>query len=36
LLHKIAKGEGIGAVLSEGSREAAKKLGKGAEEFSVE
>jgi len=36
LLHKIAKREGIGAVLSEGSREAAKRLGKGAEEFSVE
>jgi len=36
LLHKIAKKEGIGAVLSEGSREAAKRLGKGAEEFSVE
>jgi aldehyde:ferredoxin oxidoreductase len=36
LLHKIAKREGIGAVLSEGSREAARRLGKGAEEFSVE
>ncbi len=36
LLHKIAKREGIGAVLSEGSREAAKKLGQGAEEFSIE
>jgi aldehyde:ferredoxin oxidoreductase len=36
LLHKIAKREGIGAVLSEGSREVAKRLGKGAEEFSVE
>jgi aldehyde:ferredoxin oxidoreductase len=36
LVHKIAKKEGIGAVLSEGSREAAKRLGKGAEEFSVE
>jgi aldehyde:ferredoxin oxidoreductase len=36
LLHKIAKQEGIGAVLSEGSKEAAKKLGKGAEEFAVE
>jgi aldehyde:ferredoxin oxidoreductase len=36
LLHKIAKKEGIGAVLSEGTREAAKRLGKGAEEFSVE
>jgi len=34
LVHKIAKKEGIGAVLSEGSREAAKRLGKGAEEFS--
>ena len=36
LLHKIAKKEGIGALLSEGSREAAKRLGKGAEEFAVE
>ena len=36
LLHRIAKKEGIGAVLSEGSREAAKKLGKGAEAFAVE
>jgi aldehyde:ferredoxin oxidoreductase len=36
LLHKIAKKEGIGAVLCEGSREVAKKLGKGAEEFTVE
>jgi aldehyde:ferredoxin oxidoreductase len=36
LLHKIAKKEGIGALLSEGSREAAKKLGKGADEFTVE
>jgi aldehyde:ferredoxin oxidoreductase len=36
LLHKIAKKEGIGAVLSEGTREAAKRLGKGAEEFAVE
>jgi aldehyde:ferredoxin oxidoreductase len=36
LLHKIAKKEGIGAVLSEGTREVAKSLGKGAEEFAVE
>ena len=36
LLHKIAKKEGIGAVLSEGTREAAKKLGKNAQEFTVE
>ena len=36
LLHKIAKKEGIGAVLSEGSREVAKKLGKRAEEFAIE
>jgi aldehyde:ferredoxin oxidoreductase len=36
LLHKIARKEGIGAVLSEGSREAARRLGKGAEEFTVE
>jgi aldehyde:ferredoxin oxidoreductase len=36
LVHKIAKKEGIGAILSEGTREAAKRLGKGAEEFAVE
>ncbi len=36
LLHKIVKKEGIGALLSEGSREAAKRLGKGADEFAVE
>ena len=36
LLHKIAKQEGIGAVLSEGSRKAAKRLCKEAEEFTVE
>jgi aldehyde:ferredoxin oxidoreductase len=36
LLHIIAKKEGIGAILSEGTREAAKRLGKGAEEFAVE
>ena len=36
LLHKIARKEGIGEILSEGSREAAKRLGRGAEEFSVE
>jgi aldehyde:ferredoxin oxidoreductase len=36
LIHKISKREGIGAILSEGTREAAKKLGKDTEEFSVE
>jgi len=36
LLHKIVKKEGIGAVLSEGTREAANRLGKSAEEFCVE
>ncbi len=36
LIHKISKREGIGAILSEGTREAAKRLGQGAEEFSVE
>ena len=36
LIHKISKKEGIGAILSEGTREAAKRLGKGAEGFSVE
>jgi len=36
LLHKIAKQEGIGAVLSEGSRKVAKRLCKEAEELTVE
>jgi aldehyde:ferredoxin oxidoreductase len=36
MIHRIAKKEGMGAILSEGTREAAKRLGKGAEEFSVE
>jgi len=36
LLHKIVKKEEIGAVLSQGTREAARKLGKGAEELSIE
>jgi aldehyde:ferredoxin oxidoreductase len=36
LIHKIAKKEGIGAILSEGTKEAAKRLGKGAENFSAE
>ncbi len=36
IIHRIAKREGIGAILSEGTRETAKRLGKGAEEFSVE
>jgi aldehyde:ferredoxin oxidoreductase len=36
LLHKIGKKEGIGAVLSEGTREAANRLGKSAEEFCIE
>lgn len=36
LLHKIAKKEGIGALLSDGTKNVAKRLGKGAEAFSVE
>jgi aldehyde:ferredoxin oxidoreductase len=36
LIHRIAKKEGIGAILSEGTKEAVKRLGKGAEEFSIE
>jgi aldehyde:ferredoxin oxidoreductase len=36
LLHKIAKKEGIGAVLSDGTREAARRLVKDAGEFTVE
>ena len=36
LIHRIAKKEGIGTVLSEGTKKAAKRIGKDAEEFSVE
>lgn len=36
LLNKIAKKEGIGAILSEGTKKAAEQLGRGAEEFCVQ
>ncbi len=36
IIEKIAKRQGFGDVLAEGSRSAAKKIGKGAEDFTVE
>ncbi|UCG83466.1 MAG: aldehyde ferredoxin oxidoreductase family protein, partial [Dehalococcoidia bacterium] len=36
IMEKIAKRQGFGDVLAEGSRSAAKKIGKGAEDFTVE
>jgi aldehyde:ferredoxin oxidoreductase len=36
IMDKIAKREGFGDVLAEGSRAAAKKIGKNAEDFTVE
>jgi len=36
LIEKIVKREGIGKILAEGSRRAAKIIGKGAEKFAVE
>lgn len=36
LVHKIAKREGFGDVLAEGSRSAAKKIGKGSEALTAE
>lgn len=35
LVEKIAKREGIGDLLAEGSKRAAEKIGRGAEEFSI-
>jgi len=35
LVHKIAKREGIGDILAEGGKAAAAKIGKGAEQFSM-
>jgi aldehyde:ferredoxin oxidoreductase len=35
LIHKIGKREGIGDILAEGVREAAKKFGKGSEKFAM-
>ncbi|MCL4807149.1 MAG: aldehyde ferredoxin oxidoreductase family protein, partial [Thermoanaerobaculia bacterium] len=36
LLHKIARREGVGDLLAEGSRGAARKLGRGSEELTAE
>ena len=36
LIHKIGKREGVGDILAEGSREAAKKFGRGAEDLTAE
>lgn len=36
LLHQMAYREGFGAVLADGSREAAKKIGKGSEQFAMQ
>ncbi|MFC1654277.1 aldehyde ferredoxin oxidoreductase family protein [Myxococcota bacterium] len=36
LLHKIGKREGVGDLLAEGSREAAKRIGKGAADLTAE
>ncbi|WP_236911030.1 aldehyde ferredoxin oxidoreductase family protein [Clostridium sp. Cult1] len=36
LIEKIAKREGIGNLLAEGSKRASKKIGKGTEEFSID
>ena len=35
LMEKIAKREGIGALLADGTRRAAEKIGKGAEQYAV-
>jgi aldehyde:ferredoxin oxidoreductase len=36
IMEKIAKRQGFGDVLAEGSRSAAKKIGKGAEDYTIE
>jgi aldehyde:ferredoxin oxidoreductase len=36
LIEKIAKHEGIGALLAEGTKRAAKKIGKGSEKFAIQ
>jgi aldehyde:ferredoxin oxidoreductase len=36
LLEKIAKREGIGALLAEGTKRAAKKIGMGSEKFAIQ
>ncbi len=36
LVHKIARREGVGDLLAEGSREAARRIGKGSEELTSE
>lgn len=35
MIHRIAKREGLGDLLAEGSREAARRVGKGTEKFAV-
>lgn len=35
MIHKIAKREGLGDILAEGSRRAAQKIGRGAERFAM-
>ncbi len=35
MIHRIAKREGLGDVLAEGSREAARRVGKGTEKFAI-
>ncbi len=35
MIHKIGRREGIGTVLAEGSREAARRVGRGAEKFAI-
>jgi aldehyde:ferredoxin oxidoreductase len=36
LIEKIAKREGVGALLAEGTKRAAKKIGKGSEKFAIQ
>lgn len=36
LIHKIAKREGIGALLSEGVKRASKRIGKGSDTFAIQ
>jgi aldehyde:ferredoxin oxidoreductase len=36
ILEQMVQKQGLGALLSEGSRIAAKKIGRGAEEFAVQ
>lgn len=36
VIHKIAKREGIGELLADGTREAAKRIGKNSDEFAIQ